>query len=632
VTPARVRSQLFTGALLVSVVLAWLYLAPTQIDGSTRYVITNGVSMEPRFHAGDLAVVRPTSRYRVGDVAAYYSPLLHVVVLHRIHAIVGSHYVFKGDNNSFLDPTRPLRSQLLGTLWLHIPRGGLVLRWIHTPFHAAFIVAAFALLALATGGERRRRRNRRRPRMTPPGAQGPPPVKLPHRPLARPAQLGTLFAVAAAAAVVFLGLAVYVFTQPLHRSAAKRTPYTQQVSFGYQAQTKPSPVYPTGTVSTGQPIFLAFVRQLGFTVHYSLATQAAHQLSGTVRVYMQLSGPSGWTHTVPLSGPARFAGPQVTAHVTVDLGAAEGLVAQVEKLTGVPTGGYTLSLVPHIRLHGKLGPGRLDTLYAPQLTFQLTSAQLQPGGAGAPTGTGSSSGSANFAPSQHGNVGTLGTASNHVDVLSQHVSIAALRWVAMLGVLLFSLLAIAITVARRAVPFDEAARIQSEYGHLIVPVVLGPEGLAEPVVDVPSIAHLVRLAEVGQRLILHSRDQSRDTYLVSDDHTAYRYEAQTSKVIWGDWSDTPRPLATVDPDSQPTAVPSPAPEPVATAAPTVFPPPAFLASAATEAPPAAPEPEPAPAPAPAPVRPGMRKWLDSQAERARAVRDLGALFLRSSER
>ena len=55
-----------------------------QIGGSTRYVVTNGDSMEPLFHSGDLALVRPAGQYKVGDIVAYWSTLLHTVVLHRI--------------------------------------------------------------------------------------------------------------------------------------------------------------------------------------------------------------------------------------------------------------------------------------------------------------------------------------------------------------------------------------------------------------------------------------------------------------------------------------------------------------------------------------------------------------------
>ena len=112
---------------------AWWYFAPTKIGGSTRYVVTKGISMEPRFHTGDLAIVRPTSQYRVGDIAAYWSTLLHTVALHRIIAIHGDHYTFKGDNNDFVDPIHPTRSQLLGKLWIHVPHGGVCVRSFHTP-------------------------------------------------------------------------------------------------------------------------------------------------------------------------------------------------------------------------------------------------------------------------------------------------------------------------------------------------------------------------------------------------------------------------------------------------------------------------------------------------------------------
>src|SRR3954470_24782486 len=101
--PPHLRSGLISAALVVLAVAAWLLLAPTQIGGENSYVTTSGISMQPRFHSGDLAVVRPTDHYRVGDIIAYRSTVLRVVVLHRIVAIKGDHYVLKGDNNDFLD-------------------------------------------------------------------------------------------------------------------------------------------------------------------------------------------------------------------------------------------------------------------------------------------------------------------------------------------------------------------------------------------------------------------------------------------------------------------------------------------------------------------------------------------------
>src|SRR5579875_1517807 len=161
--PSRTRSLFVTALLLALFGVGWYYLAPTQIGGSTRYVVTHGVSMKPLLHTGDLVLVRPADRYRVGQVVAYRSTVLHTVVLHRIIHIDGSHYVFKGDNNSFIDPTRPTRSQLIGRMWLLIPNGGVVLSWLHTPWVAAVLLGGVAAVLLL-GDEERRRRDRGRRR------------------------------------------------------------------------------------------------------------------------------------------------------------------------------------------------------------------------------------------------------------------------------------------------------------------------------------------------------------------------------------------------------------------------------------------------------------------------------------
>ena len=170
----RLRSCLATLAVLVVAGVAWFYFGPTNIGGSTRYVVTSGVSMEPRFHTGDLAIVRPAANYRVGEIVAYWSTLLHTVVLHRIIARDGNRYVFKGDNNHFIDPVRPTRSELLGKLWIHVPHLGRVLQMLHTRVAAALLCAVVGLLALFGVKETGRRRRRRRK-----GATGSSPGKIP---------------------------------------------------------------------------------------------------------------------------------------------------------------------------------------------------------------------------------------------------------------------------------------------------------------------------------------------------------------------------------------------------------------------------------------------------------------------
>ncbi len=65
---------------------AWVFVAPQPLGGPTSMVITSGNSMEPKFHSGDMVIVREADDYDVGDVVAYRSEELNSVVLHRIIA------------------------------------------------------------------------------------------------------------------------------------------------------------------------------------------------------------------------------------------------------------------------------------------------------------------------------------------------------------------------------------------------------------------------------------------------------------------------------------------------------------------------------------------------------------------
>jgi signal peptidase I len=207
--------------------VGWWFFAPTQIGGSSRYVVTKGVSMEPVFHAGDLAIVRPTSHYKVGDIAAYWSTLLHTVALHRIIAIHGDSYTFKGDNNNFVDPTHPTRSQLLGKLWIHLPAGGKWINLLHTPAVAAGICALLGLSLVVGFGEPRRRRKRRRKGAKGSVFQGSAMVKKSlEQGNGSRIDFRALLTASAVAVAVFLVLGAISFSRPDARPTEVTTPYT----------------------------------------------------------------------------------------------------------------------------------------------------------------------------------------------------------------------------------------------------------------------------------------------------------------------------------------------------------------------------------------------------------------------
>jgi signal peptidase I len=538
----RFRARLFGVVLIVSVIAAWWFLAPAQIGGSATYVITRGISMEPRFHTGDLALVRPASTYKVGDIVAYRSTLLHVTVLHRIVARHGNLYVFKGDNNNFLDPTYPTRSELIGKLWLRIPQGGRVLTFLHSPGTAAALCGLLGVFFLFGAGERRRR-SRRRSGSAKPGRRGAATVSTRDAHTALRLNFGLLMIAAASAGLVFLILGAVAFIRPLTKPTTTTTLYTQRVSFGYTAAAPAGPVYPTGVVKTGDPLFTTLVHRLNIRINYRFTSSASHAVRGSESVVLLLTGPSGWSRTIMLVPRTPFSGDHTSTDVTLDLPHIQSLLGQVARETGMPTVvGATIAVEPRVHINGTVADQPIKTTYDPGLGFQLNPYQLELGGAPSAPGSQPSGGaSGGLDPTRESKVQITGSAPDRLGVAGISLGVTALRWIALLGLLLSSLTALAAYLLKRREPFEESVQIQAQYGHLIVPIV-GGEDLGWPPVDVRSIKALVRLAESGQRLILHSRATDVDTYMVNDEGTVYRYQVRPSNVVWGEWSDSAAPV------------------------------------------------------------------------------------------
>ncbi|HEY1569133.1 MAG TPA: signal peptidase I [Solirubrobacteraceae bacterium] len=518
----------------------WLFLAPPKIGGRSSYVITSGISMEPSFHAGDLAIIRPAARYRVGEIAAYHSTLLHVVVLHRIIAIHGDRYVFKGDNNHFIDPTHPTRSQLIGALWVHIPHGGVALHWLHSPITAAVLCGLVALLLVGTG-ETKRRRSRR-------GKRGHGSDRLrasPMTSLGRGAPVGvrSLMIGVAAIAVICAAIAVYAHTRPSATQVSHRVHYTQKGQIAYRASAPAGPVYPGGTLQTGDPIFLQLVHRLAVTAGYHFAVDAPVKLKGTQQVFLALTGPTGWTRQIALSPVRHFTGAAITTPATIDLHAVQALLDQVQRATGIPSSGANVGILMKVRVTGTVAGQPVTESFAPTAGFELQPLELTPAGSPPPAAPGAAGASTpssetGFTPSATGTVTDVSFAPNLLRLAGHAVSYTTLARLGLIGMVLSGGLAAFLAVLlRRNRAFDEAARIRARYGHLLVPILVG-EDLGWPPVDVTGFKALVRLAESSGQLILHHQADAVDTYLVNDNGTVYRYQISLPLVTWGEWTET----------------------------------------------------------------------------------------------
>lgn len=490
----RAITAVVAGLLAVAGLLMW----PAAVGGRTSYVTTHGISMEPRFHTGDLAVVRRASSYRVGEVVAYHSQTLHTVVMHRIVDVDGAgHYVFRGDNNSWLDPDTPTRDQLVGKLVARIPHGGVWLGRLTQPV----VIGTFILLLLIAGSgaaaHTTRRRNRRRSAVSRHAARSPSSRVLPA--LAPPLRVAA--GATAALAVLGAALAAVTWTRPPQTvTTATATPATApSMTFSYTASVPRSPAYDDTTVTAPEPVFRTLADRVD--VHYSYRGRP-----GTLSTTAELSGASGWHSSIALAPATTVTGDRYDGKVSLDLTALDRRAQAAAKATGIPMSQVSVDVTTTVRS----AAGRP---FVAALPLTLTPQQLRLADPAADRTITDPAAST-----------TRRLTASTVGIAGHTLSVSAGRRVAIAALLLAMLAAAGLlTVARRTSATSEAARIRQRWSSLLLPVHPVPSPAGRPVVDVTEFGVLAKLAERYGLLILHWSRAGVDTFVVQDDATTFRF-------------------------------------------------------------------------------------------------------------
>lgn len=512
------RKLVSIGLGLIVLGCLWFFFAPATLGGSSNYVVTDGISMEPRFHTGDLVVVRSQSSYHVGEIVAYHSKMFHTVVLHRIIARDGARYVFKGDNNNFIDFEHPAASQLVGALWLHLPGVGGDLHSLRSPALVAMLLVLGTMLlggAAFTKRRRRRRRQRRAERGTTPN---------PGKHLLRGSSehvVGVL-AVGLILLLPLVLLALLAFTRPTTARVPFSVPYQQSGTFSYSADAAPGPAYSDNHAVTGDPLFTHLVKTVDLSFDYLFHAAAKHSLTGKAWLDATVASSSGWHTTLSLGGPTYFRGDHARVTGTLDLAALLALMHTVASATAV-NGSYTLAVVPHVSTAGSFGQLPVHTTFAPRIQFSLGELEMQAVVPADGSSAGGQPAASPFAPSIAGSATGRHSQPLLLSLKVVQMSVASARRIA-LGAIALLVLALLATVAfvrpRRR---NESAAIMARYGYLIVPVAHVGQLPGAPVIDVADMESLVRIAEHYDRSILHEQTDGGEAFWVTDESGQFRY-------------------------------------------------------------------------------------------------------------
>jgi signal peptidase I len=510
VRTGKLLANLGTYALVLLAIGGYLWFAPQPLGGPVSYVVTDGISMEPRLHDDDLVIVREASSYGVGDVAAYRSDSLGRVVLHRIIDATADGFVFRGDNNDFIDQDRPGQDEILGKKWLVIPQGGNVLRWVGNPVTATAMAFAVGIL-LFVGFCVRTARKRR---------TGAVPSPTPHRPAgARSAFLAPL----AACCLVFIVIAAVAFARPLERRSEQSVRYEIAGRFRYESDVAKSPVYPSGSAETGEPLFLNLVDDVDIRFDARLDADRPHEVQGSSTLVAKLASPAGWTYTKRLQSNTTFQGDREVVSGSLDLRALKELTFRVQQMTGVEETSFVLTITPRVKFNGELSGEPIKHVFAPPLRFEFDSLRVKlapvetpPTGVAAPANP--------LQPTAGDSVPVPEIVANSISAGPLTLPVETVRVIGLIGALLCAVLAAAIyAISGRAA--DDPGAIARRYGKWMIEVETLRPTSERTAIEMRGMDELVELAERYDRLILHHEEDGIHSYVVEEANIAYWHQA-----------------------------------------------------------------------------------------------------------
>ncbi len=488
----------------------WFLLAPTQLGGRVSYVIIDGNSMEPGFYLGGLALMREQAVYQIGDAVTYKNAEMGRYVFHRIVNVDQDRFILQGDNNTWLDSYRPTQEEIVGKLWIHLPKFGTLVQWARQPLILALGCGLFGgmmMTSVLLGSPKQGKRKKN-------NSFGMEDIL----------KIGLV--VSAVMAAIFLGLSIFAFTQPLTRSE-ETFQYQQDGLFFYSATATPG-VYEGNIVRTGDPLFpkLGCVMDVGLA--YNLAGAGLQNVVGTRQLFARiLDEQSGWQRTLPLEAETAFSGASYFSAARLDLCQVQTLVASMEQQTGMRPSTYTLEIVAQSNFAGALNGNPIFDSFDASMVFKFDKvhfylvSEVTPGEPLQVTKPGLSGGQVQV--------------SNTISPFGLEITVQNIRIVSLagLGFSLASTLALGFYFLQ-GFKLGPDALIRLKYGGLIMDArgLEFPQNL--PVVDVASIDDLARLAERQNTLISHVEFNFLHIYMLHCNGAIYRcvYQAEQGNVAY----------------------------------------------------------------------------------------------------
>ncbi len=144
--------RMLSWAFTLMIVATTIFLWPASLGGSTRLVIVSGTSMEPTYDLGDMVITRDSGTSALGDTVVFEIPegtAAGSLVIHRIVDVDDEgRFITQGDNRATADIWPLTESDVVGQPLLHVPKGGLFVRFLQQWWVISILVGVLVVFVL----------------------------------------------------------------------------------------------------------------------------------------------------------------------------------------------------------------------------------------------------------------------------------------------------------------------------------------------------------------------------------------------------------------------------------------------------------------------------------------------------
>lgn len=513
---------------IVAMIAIWLMFAPVQAGGLASYVVVIGKSMEPRYHVGDLVIAHQQDTYQVGDAVVYRNEQLASFIFHRIITEDNERYTLQGDNNSWVDTYQPAKTEILGKLWLYVPRGGAAIKSFRNPYMMAAFAAIFGAFLVNNMFDKKSRGNKSMntksvrawialiqqnirnwlvqnsvPQAQRPSSFDPGSI------------LETSFFTLGLILLSSLIIGIISFSRPTSRSSQDSIQYQHLGIFSYLAAA-PQGVYDSNTIISGDPIFPRLTCTVDVSLQYTLIAPDAKEITGTYQLTALVrEQTSGWQREIPLQEEIAFSGTAFGTTASLDLCKAESLIQSMETETDFHPGVYMLSVTPKVNMNGQVAGQAMAGSFDSGLTFvydRIHFYLLQDENLESPL----SITKAETMSDEHREINTIA-------FLGAELPVPALRWAAVIGLIasLGGFLCLGLKLQEIS-QTDQEKFYRVKYDSVLVDVQT-TDSFGTDHIDVTSMDALAKLAERFGTMILHAAQGNVHRYYVQSGETTYRF-------------------------------------------------------------------------------------------------------------